>query len=205
MTTTIAKIICSECRYENEVERIYCHNCGARLDRSTVATTKEPVKDTRQRLKKMFDPQRAKMRQLFFKISKLILGSCAVAALIQILLPPDLPTQGKADVLASQISFDLEGMTSARHQPPRVEYSEEQMNGFLQYALKMKQKALNKPFLDFRHAFVAFGQGTCAVTAERSIFGYSLYTTYSYAPALKEGKFEGSTKGGSIGRLPVHP
>ena len=34
--TTTATIICPDCRNENEFERIYCHDCGAKLDRSRV-------------------------------------------------------------------------------------------------------------------------------------------------------------------------
>jgi len=60
------KLICPECRRENEAERIYCHDCGARLDRTALA--KEPpkgedVKETQRRLKNLLDPSRAKMRQ----------------------------------------------------------------------------------------------------------------------------------------------
>ena len=30
-------LICPECRCENDPKRIYCHDCGARLDRSVLA------------------------------------------------------------------------------------------------------------------------------------------------------------------------
>jgi len=43
MTTTMTKIVCGECRHENEAERIYCHNCGERLDRSMAAAQKPMV------------------------------------------------------------------------------------------------------------------------------------------------------------------
>ena len=31
------KLVCPECQRQNEPERIYCHDCGARLDRSALA------------------------------------------------------------------------------------------------------------------------------------------------------------------------
>src|SRR5205807_2852671 len=74
------KLICPECRRENEPERIYCHDCGARLDRTAlakIAPKGENAKETHRRLRTMLDPQRAKMRLLFFKVSKLILGAFA--------------------------------------------------------------------------------------------------------------------------------
>src|ERR1700736_6139931 len=141
MTTTTAtatKLICPECRHENESERIYCHDCGTRLDRSAVRVKKEPIVDTQRRVKKMFDPHRARLRALFFTISKLILGASAVATLVQMVLPPDLPAPVKTEVLASQMRFDLEAM-SMKRQPPQLQYTEEQANAYLTYTLRTKR------------------------------------------------------------------
>jgi hypothetical protein len=197
-------VVCAECRHENEPERVYCHGCGARLDRSAVKVSKDDIKDAQRRVKKLFDPHRARLRVLFFKISKLTLGACAVAGLVQMLLPPDVPAAAKSDILASQIRLDLENATS-RHQTTQLQYSEDQVNVFLIYALKTKQKALDEPLLDFKRALVGFREGACAITVERSLFGYSLYTTATYAPTLTAGKIVVASRGGSIGRLPIHP
>jgi hypothetical protein len=197
-------VVCAECRHENEPERVYCHGCGARLDRSAVKVSKYDVKDAQKRVKKFFDPQRAKMRALFFKVSKVVLSACAVAGLIQLALPPDVPAASKMEVLASQVRMDLEG-AATRHVPPQLQYTDDQVNGFLVYALKSKQKALDLPTLDFKRAVVAFREGNCAVTAERSFFGYSVYTTCLYAPAGAPGKLGVVSRGGYIGRMPVHP
>src|SRR3954454_16128483 len=92
------KLICPECRRENEPERIYCHDCGARLDRTALAKAApkgEDVKETQKRLRTMLDPRRAKMRLLFFQTSKMILGALATAAIIQMILPPDVPARPK--------------------------------------------------------------------------------------------------------------
>src|SRR3954447_24308694 len=91
-------LVCPECRRENEPERIYCHDCGARLDRTAlakVAPKGEDAKDTQRRLKMMLDPQRAKMRLMFFKVSKVGLGAFSSAPLNQIPLPPDGATGSK--------------------------------------------------------------------------------------------------------------
>src|SRR5437588_13027929 len=105
------KLICPECRRENEPERIYCHDCGARLDRSALAkvTPKgEDPKETHRRLRSMLDPKHAKLRQLFFKVSKLILGSCAVAALIQMLLTPEVASRVKSAEFPWKINLEME-------------------------------------------------------------------------------------------------
>jgi len=94
------KLVCPECRRENEPERIYCHDCGARLDRTAlakIAPKGEDAKETQRRLRTMLDPQRAKIRHLFFKTSKVILGAMTAAAIIQMILPPDMPPRPKTD------------------------------------------------------------------------------------------------------------
>ena len=204
--TSPTKLICPECRHENESERIYCHTCGARLDRSAVAVrhSKEAVQETRQRMRKLFDPHRANLRAWFFRISKFVLGACALAGIIQMILPPDVPPPAKPELVASQLRFDLEG-AATRHQPAQLQYTQAQVNAFLASALKAKQSSLNKPLLDFKRALVVFYDGTCAVTAERSFFGYSLYTTCCYQPVLTGGKIAASSTGGSIGRLAIPP
>ncbi len=202
---TTAKLVCPECQHENEAERIYCHNCGTRLDRSAVRVRKEPVDDTRKRVRKMFDPQRARLRNLFFTVSKLILGACAAGAVVQMLLPPDIPAPPKLGMLPSQIRFDLENMSSARRLPQQVQYSQDQVNAFLSSAVRSKQSTLNKPLLDFKRVSVAFGENRFAVTTERSFLGYPLYATCSYTPVLNNGKIVVASKGGKIGRLQIHP
>jgi hypothetical protein len=199
-------LICPECRRENEAERIYCHDCGARLDRTALAKAApkgEDVKETRRRLLTMLDPQRAKMRHLFFKTSKVILGALALAAVIQIILPPDIPARPKSGDFPPQINLDLENAT-LNHQTAPMQYTEAQVNAYLGSALKSKQAALSK-LLQFERAIVKFDENVCHVTAQRSLLGYSLYTTTSSKVVLENGKVTATNNGGSIGRMPVHP
>jgi hypothetical protein len=200
------KLICPECRRENEPERIYCHDCGARLDRSAlakVAPKGEDPKETHRRLRSMFDPQRARIRLIFFKVSKLILGACALATLIQMLMPADVPARVKGGELPPQINFDLEKATEAPGGAP-LTYPEAQVNAYLGGALRSKQAALSK-LLQFERALVKFDESSCRITVERSLFGFSVYTATSHIVSLQDGKLVASNNGGSIGRLPIHP
>ena len=202
----MTKLLCPECRRENEPERIYCHDCGAKLDRSKVISSKpadERVKE-RKRLRNMFDARRAKLRFLFFKLSKLILGACVAAAVIQMILPPDVPPQNKELLSLSQIGLEIETAVTY-HRPNQLQYTEDQVNEYLSSTLKGKRKMLNKPFIDFNRGFVRLEEGKCDITVERAIFGYSIFTSTSLAVQLADGKFNVSSKGGAIGRLPVHP
>jgi len=206
MISTMPTVACPECRRENEIERIYCHDCGARLERKAIPKSVSPKEDTHSRVKKLFDSRGPKMRALFFKISKLVLGACGSAALVVMALPPELPAEGKNNPLLQTptIGFDLERVL-ARHEPTQVKYTEEQTNLFLTYNLKSKKKTLDKPLLEFKRAVASFHEGTASVTMERAIFGYSVFTTIDFAPQSKGGKADIKPTGGHIGRMPVHP
>ena len=202
----MTKLLCPECRLENEPERIYCHDCGAKLDRSKVISAKsadERVKE-RKRVRNMFDARRAKMRLLFFKVSKLILYACAAAAVIQMILPPDVPPPNKETLSLSQIGLEIETAVTY-HRPNQLQYTEDQINEYLTSTLKGKRKVLNKPLLDFNRGIVRLEEGKCDIAVERAIFGYSLYTSTSLAVQLADGKLNVSSRGGAIGRLPIHP
>ena len=200
--STATKLICAECRHENESERIYCHNCGERLDRSAVVTHKkiDNAEETHRRLRKMMEgPSRT--RQNFFTACKLALGAAAAAGLIQMVLPPDFPEPVK---VTSPIQMDLE-LESAIQKSVPLTYSEHDLNAYLTYRLAGKKKVLNKPFLNFERAAVALKEGVCTIGWERSFFGYPIYSQISYRVDGSGIKLMAINNGGWIGRMPIHP
>lgn len=211
MTTTTAattaKLICPECRRDNEAERIYCHDCGARLDRSAIAKAKAKADDpkvTQRRLQAMFDARRARRKQMFFLIAKVGLSALAVATIVQMVRPPDLPAaKPNAGILSAQISLDLDNAAMDPRVGP-VRYSEEQVNGYLGYAMKNKQTALSK-YVKFERLVVGFDEGACRATVERSLYGFPIYTSVAFAPAVNGTAITVKCRGGAIGRLPIHP
>jgi hypothetical protein len=206
MTTTILN--CPECRRENEPERIYCHGCGARLDRSTLAKKRPPVEKSEQihrRLRRMFDPQHGRLRRVFFAFCKVVLAACGAAVLVEMASPPaDITPASKTLGLARQINFDLEN-AMLYHRPPQLQYTQDEVNAYLAYTLKSKKRLLDKSILKFDRAIVSLSEGKCTITVERSLFGYFLYHRVSYGLNLKKGKIVVSYKGAWIGRLPIAP
>jgi len=200
-TTTMTKIVCGECRHENEAERIYCHNCGERLDRSAAAARKPMVDptETHRRLQKMLEPP-SRVRHNFFAVSKLVLAAVAAAALVEMALPPELPAPTK--IVSPQIDLDLE---NAHLRPSPLEYSQDQINAYLTYRLISKKKALTYPFLTFVRATASFREGACTIGVERSLFGYSIFSRTSHRVDTSAGKIAATNVGGWIGRLPIHP
>jgi hypothetical protein len=200
------KLICPECRRENEPERIYCHDCGAKLDRSVLAKEKpkeEDPKETHRRLAALFDPGRAKLKQRLLQGTKLFLGALILAVIVQVLRPPEVPERPKAANLPVPINLDLENAAMDPRVPP-LHYTDEQVNAYLAYALKSKQPALSK-YLQFERLIVAFEEGYSRFTVERSLFGYSLFTTASYSASLENGNIVTKNRGGYLGRMPIHP
>src|SRR4029077_14341628 len=103
----------------------------------------------------------------------------------------------------AEINFDLEKAALSRA-PIQLQYTQDQVNAYLDYALKNKH-SLNKPALKFNRAIIGFGVGSCTVTVERSFVGSSLFSRTSYQVAVSNGKIGASNKGVSIGRLQIHP
>ncbi len=200
-TTPMTKLVCGECRHANEAERIYCHNCGERLDRSAAAARKPMVDptETHRRLQKMLEPP-SRVRHNFFAVSKLALAAVAAAALVEMALPPELPAPTK--IVSPQIDLDLE---NAHLRPSPLEYSQDQINAYLTYRLISKKKALTYPFLTFVRATASFREGACTIGVERSLFGYSIFSRTSHRVDTSAGKIAATNVGGWIGRLPIHP
>ena len=201
-TTTKPKLVCAECRHDNEAERIYCHNCGERLDRSAVVANRkvDNAEETHRRLRKLMEgPSRT--RQNFFTACKLALGAAAAAGVIQMVLPPEFPKPVKAPAL---VQMDLEVESAIQKSVP-LTYSEQDVNAYLAYRLAGKKKALNKPFLNFERAAVVFKEGVCTIGWERSVFGYPVYSMISYRVDSTGNKINAVSNGGWIGRMPIHP
>lgn len=200
----MTKLVCPECRRENEPERIYCHDCGARLDRSAVKTADrndEAPEEAHRRVRSMFDPNRDRVRRTVMKFAKLVLAAFATAAVIEILLPPDVPPQRELTGLAPQIALELERATPGSV-PVRV--TTEEANAYLATTLKNKRRSLSS-WPQFERAIVQFGDNTCRLVVARSVFGYSVYTSASSRLAIANGALRAEITSGEIGRLPVHP
>ena len=203
----MTKLVCPGCQRENEPQRIYCHDCGARLDRSALAKQKSQEEDpqvTQRRLRTMLDPARAKRQQLFFFISKVLLGALLLAAIFQLLRPPDLAPKAKISVLPAQINMDLENLSLDPRAGP-LRYSEDQVNAYLGYSLRNKQAALSHFLLHFERVVADLEVGYCDLAVERSLFGFPIVTTGSYTFAIENGKVTSTSRGGYIGRMPVRP
>jgi hypothetical protein len=204
----VTKIVCSDCRHENEPERIYCHNCGARLDRTEIkkekAASEESVEHTQARMKKMFAPGRGRKKQIALKLLKVFLLALLAAVVLDLFLPPDWPEPVKSDAFAPMINMDL-FTALENHSPPQLVYNQEQVNAYLAAAIKRANSPAKEGLLPISRIFVQFEEGVCRINVEERFFGVQFFESASYRVSIDRQKIVAENTGGYIGRMPIHP
>lgn len=208
---SIPTIVCKQCNHANEPERVYCHNCGAKLDRSLLPKeppkeAKESAEKARRRVKKMTNPARG----FFLHWQKLLLQSfllaVSCAGLIQAARPPaGIPKPPTHDELmeAQPLAEQIEGQQGSPA-PRQFTISEQVANLYLAKTIRPGAGAQDDYF-KFERAFVNFGQDVCKVTAQESAFGHPIYAGAMYKLSISGNKLLATNIGGNLGRLPVHP
>ena len=211
MSQLMSQLVCPECRHENEAERVYCHNCGAKLNRTAPAdgSWKNRRRGNGCDQGKIAPHDGSARGQsapvnLQHRETDSRSGSCRR-------LDSNVPCarfagDGRKDLeLGPQIGLDLEHAL-LQHRGTQLTYQQDQVNSYLANVLKRKKTSLlDKPLLEFRRGVAQFDEGAFRMTAERSIFGCSLYTSAFYRVNVQNGKAAGMCEGGMIGRMPIHP
>lgn len=202
----MTRIICSECQHANEPERVYCHNCGARLDRTKVVQEKAAQAPTenqnRQHLKRMLDPARGRLLRATGKLLKTVMGAAICAAIIVMLLPPDLPPESKDYTFAPMIAMDMTSALASHRTTPLV-YNEAQVNSYIAANLRRQDSPAKQGYFPLERVLVRFEEGAFAITTKRVLFGYGVYSGGSYRVSIDNGKIAASSNGGFIGRLSI--
>lgn len=207
----MATLTCHECNYVNEGERVYCHNCGAKLDRSILPAAPESTPAAAQaeqrRVRRMVNPARG----IFVGFGKTLFQTlvCAVlfASMIQTIRPPDhVPPFPTREELADTVPLSL-ALEDAMEKPApqRLVFPAEAINRYLARTIKSKPASGAGTSIDFSRAYVKCEEGVARVTMEQAVFSYPLYATGFYQAAISNNRLITSNVGGAIGRMPVHP
>ena len=208
MPTTM--LVCKQCNFENEPERVYCHNCGTKLDRSLLppeATKREDPVVVQERVRRMVKPRNISLQQNLKNLVYSVLLSAVLAAIVVIIKPPgDQPNLSQDAVLeAPAITDDLEGELQ-QPTPHRMTYTEDQVNAFLQASLRnAKADKAGTVATKFERAYVHFDDGIYHATLQQSVLGLSLYATTVRTFSIRNGVVTSQPVSGSLGRLPIHP
>ena len=204
-------LTCSQCNFANEVERVYCHNCGAKLDRSLIPKAPEAdqadIDKTRKRVAKMTSPGGVNAAHELKTLAKTLGYAALVALLVGIACEPEgvPPAKAREGELSSLRMIGSELAEAAESPQARVlQLTDADANSYLKTALKSKGASL-VPGADFARAFVRFDVGSVYVGVEQSLFGYPIYTGAYNNVGVKDGKFYADNQGGHIGRVGIHP
>lgn len=205
------KLICKQCNYENEPERVYCHNCGAKLDRSLLPkepakSVKESEEKARKRVRKLVNPARGFFTNWHRSLFSVLASAVSIAAVIQMARPPAgvPPVPTKDDLLGAPQVIQLIEDLQMYNTPQTSKLSEQQINLYLATAVRTRGDT-SADYFKFERAFVNLGKDVIKITAQESAFGYPIYAGASYKLSIAGGKLVATNVGGNLGRMPVHP
>ena len=194
---------CPKCGFDNELGRIFCHQCGNKLDLNQIKAPTEGAK-LRRRV--------AGRAQRIVRISIELIITCALALGIWMMcVVPEVkrvvPTNAEligADNKRLELSKLVDG-----NKPGSVEVTEGELNAFLNSLGfdRPKGAGLEVVPLTVRSDFA---DGSIKITFHGEIhFGdfakKELYLAMSGVPTADGNYFEFKPTGGWIGTLPIHP
>jgi hypothetical protein len=203
-------LTCKQCNYVNEPERVYCHNCGAKLDRSLLP--KEPAKaardseQNRKRVRKLIAPKSGFFTNWHTALLNVLCSAVTIAALIQAARPPmGVPKTYTKDDLANapQMVEDIEDLQMSPTPQARA-LPQDTINLYLASAVRNKGDT-SGDYFTFDRCFALLSKDVITITCQESAFGYPIYAGTSYKLSIAGGKLVATNVGGNLGRLPVHP
>ena len=201
-------LVCKQCGYANEGERVYCHNCGTKLDRSLLPATtetEEPLAKKQKRIRKIVTPSRGFFAGSWKTLLYTILCAVLVASLILMAMPPEgVPAKAGSDDLPRSISMELEDATQAAA-PAKLTFTQAEINPYLQYSIKAATTGFLGDEAKFVRVFTNIDEDLIRISVEESVFGHPVYFGIYYRLAVKNHKLETTVNGGNFGRLQIHP
>ena len=141
------KLVCVACNHSNEVERVYCHNCGEKLDRSILPKVDElPETDksgrTAKQVKKMMNPSRMSWIADIKRFILILLFSATVAAVFLVCLAPEGVPPMKSTAIPESEVGDLWRSMMESKLPVSLTFKEFDVNYYLKRALKAGDEVL---------------------------------------------------------------
>ena len=203
---------CSQCGHENDSTRVFCQECGARLERvaSDQATISAPTKvptEARFRGRAAATGLAGTMFGFIRGLVSTAILAAILAALIQMARPPkDVPpAQGASEVQAGQLLQTVQ-VVSGSNYARTIDISQAQANNYLAASIVPDPTNSNSIFrADFSRAFVVIRSGELKFFVEQRLFGWPIYMYLITVPEASGGKASLRVTGGGIGHMPLHP
>ena len=195
------KLTCTACQHENEIERVYCHNCGEKLDRSLLpkADITKPSEDkakVARKVKKMMDPNRFNWWLNFKTLLLVEFLAVFVAVGYLIVQAPPFVQPIEKDKLSEVNLGEVWAEVTLRKQ---IEYKEFDVN----YHLNKAMRDVAGTTVKFDRAFAHFEKDLITVGTQRSVLGLSLTNTAAFTPVRDGAKWKADVRRFAIGRLTI--
>jgi hypothetical protein len=203
------QLTCGACGFGNEPERVYCHNCGAKLDRSLLPKVEadkagESMDAARKRIRKLTNPAGYSFKDFTQSLFNVVFWSVLIAVIFLISQKPEGVPEDKNELPDRLIQSEL--MEATQSPVARtLAFTEADANGAVKQSLKRALAAGGGGFMEFQRAYVQFKPGVVRIGAQQALWGYPLYSGVDYRLTVGDGKLRPYLLGGNIGRLQVHP
>ena len=201
-------LCCVNCGYDNDPTRVYCHNCGLRLERATVSAPAPTGFSAPAEIQhKMEERKKRRHLPLGMYVSaavKLVIFFGLVAAAVLAFLPPENipPAVSPDEASALRISSLISDSSSAPGKRSFAVPSSDVVNWLVS---KVKFRgASGAGLLQPERLYAAPGNGDVRVGIEVALpVGPHLYFEGVYAPRREGGGFGVEARRYSLGRLPL--
>jgi hypothetical protein len=201
-------LTCPACGFANEPERVYCHNCGGKLDRSLLPVvegekSKESADAARRRIKRMTNPAGFSPLQTVKSLFSVLFWAALIAGLFLISQKPDGVPEEKKELPAQSVREVL--MDALQAPTPRtVTFSEDDINAALKQSVKRAATGAGSlPGVEFQRAYATLTPGLIHIGTQQAVWGYPVFSGVDYKLMIIDGKFTPILLGGNLGRLPI--
>ena len=197
------RLTCTSCQHANEIERVYCHNCGEKLDRSLLPKIDDskPVEDkakASRKVKKLMNPNRFNWWMNLKTLLLVEFLAVLVAAGYLIVQPPAFAVPLSKEKIPDLEVGDMWSEMLRQRTAVSLSFKEYDVNYYLA-KLKGSTGAAGK----FERAFAHFEKDSVTLATQRSVLGLTICNSASFKPVPDGLKWKAAVSRLSIGRLAV--
>jgi|GEM_PF-427693 len=196
---------CKECGHPNEGERVYCHNCGVKLDRShlaeAAAPSSESIEQQQRRVKKMMNPEAGiKPRRIIRNAVRTLALAALAAAIIDVARPPEGVPEASETGQARSLATLLGTLAKA---PPnmRLVLKQDEINEYLRTTIQTAEK--QKGYVKFSRVYTTLDEEGITIALEQKVLDYPIHIGRKYALGFRNGTFEARPIAAHAGRLTI--
>jgi hypothetical protein len=186
---------------DNEDKRIYCHDCGAKLDKTLIPkkkpVEKEDLEAVRKRIARMANPTHKAARREVLTGLGVLGGSALVAFLLCMFRDPERLPRELGEDLPRALDSDIAMAVNSRA-PIDLQYREEDINRYLGNCIRDRQP---ESVLTYTALYVCLEPGKSTLGTVQDLFGLTFHSTLDYRWTVRGAHIQPELTGGALGRV----